>query len=60
MTYYAVKTTLSDGTEVILRLAVRSSQVTSYITALVPLLIVVLVVLSNKFTMRKENAYGCC
>ncbi len=44
MTYYAVKTTLSDGTEVILRLAVRSSQVTSYITALVPLLIVVLVV----------------
>ncbi len=44
MTYYAVKTTLSDGTELILRLAVRSSQVTSYITALVPLLIVVLVV----------------
>ena len=44
MTYYAVKTTLSDGTEVILRLAVRSSQVTSYITAFVPLLIVVLVV----------------
>ncbi len=44
MTYYAVKTTLSDGTEVILRLAVRSSQITSYITALVPLLIVVLVV----------------
>ncbi len=44
MTYYAVKTTLSDDTEVILRLAVRSSQVTSYITALVPLLIVVLVV----------------
>ncbi len=44
MTYYAVKTTLSDGAEVILRLAVRSSQVTSYITALVPLLIVVLVV----------------
>ncbi len=44
MTYYAVKTALSDGTEVILRLAVRSSQVTSYISALIPLLIVVLVV----------------
>lgn len=44
MTYYAVKTTLSDGDIVILRLAVRSSQVTSYITALVPLLIAVLVV----------------
>ena len=43
MTYYAVKTTLSDGSEVILRLAVRSSEVTSYITSLIPLLIVVLV-----------------
>ena len=44
MTYYATKTTLSDGSEIILRLAVKSSQVTSYITALVPLLIVVLAV----------------
>ena len=43
MTYYAVKTVLADGSEVVLRLAVRSSQVTSYITSLVPLLIVVLV-----------------
>ena len=42
MTYYAVKTSLADGSEVILRLAVRSSQVTSYITSLIPLLIVVL------------------
>ena len=42
MTYYAVKTTLSDGSEVILRLAVRSSEITSYITALTPWLIVVL------------------
>lgn len=42
MTYYAVKTTLSDGGEVILRLAVRSSEITSYITALTPWLIVVL------------------
>lgn len=44
MTYYATKTTLSDGSEVILRLEVKSSRVTSYITALVPLLIVVLAV----------------
>ena len=44
MTYYAVKTALSDGSEVVLRLAVRSSQVTSYITSFVPLLIFVLVV----------------
>ena len=42
MTYYAVKTALADGSEVVLRLAVRSSQVTSYITSLIPLLIVVL------------------
>ena len=42
MTYYAVKTTLSDGIEVVLRLAVRSSEVSSYITALIPWLIVVL------------------
>ncbi len=44
MTYYAVKTMLSDGSEVVLRLAVRSSEVTSYITALIPLLIIVLTV----------------
>ena len=44
MTYYATKTTLSDGREIILRLAVKSSQVTSYITALLPLLIAVLAV----------------
>ena len=42
MTYYAIRTSLADGSEVVLRLAVRSSQVTSYITSLVPLLIVVL------------------
>ena len=42
MTYYAVKTALADGSEIVLRLAVRSSQVTSYITSLIPLLIVVL------------------
>ena len=44
MTYYAVKSALADGSEVVLRLAVRSSQVTSYITSLIPLLIVVLAV----------------
>ena len=42
MTYYAVKSALEDGSEIVLRLAVRSSQVTSYITSLIPLLIVVL------------------
>ena len=44
MTYYATKTALSDGTEVILRLAVRSSQVTPYFNAIVPLFILVLAV----------------
>lgn len=42
MTYYAVMTTLEDGEEVILRLAVKSSRITSYITSLIPLLLVVL------------------
>ena len=44
MTYYATKTALSDGTEVIFRLAVRSSQVTPYFTAIIPLFILVLAV----------------
>ena len=44
MTYYATKTALSDGTQVILRLAVRSSQVTPYFTTIIPLLILVLAV----------------
>ena len=44
MTYYATKTALSDGTEVILRLAVRSSQVTPYFTAIIPLFILVLAI----------------
>ena len=44
MTYYAVKTSLYDGSEVVLRLSVRSSEISSYISALVPLLIVVLAV----------------
>ena len=44
MTYYATKTVLSDGTQVILRLAVRSSQVTPYFTAIIPLFILVLAV----------------
>ena len=42
MTYYATKTSLSNGTEVILRLAVRSSQVATYFTAIIPLFILVL------------------
>ena len=44
MTYYATKSALSDGTEVILRLAVRSSQVTPYFSAIIPLFILVLAV----------------
>lgn len=44
MTYYATLKELSDGTQVVLRLAVRSSDVTPYITALIPLLVLVLVI----------------
>ncbi|MBQ9117758.1 MAG: PAS domain S-box protein [Clostridia bacterium] len=44
MTYYALKTRLADGTEIILRLAVKSSQINGYLGVALPILIVVLVV----------------
>ena len=44
MTYYALKTELSDGTEIILRLAIKSSQINGYLKVALPILIVVLVV----------------
>ena len=44
MTYYALKTELSDGTEIILRLAIKSSQINGYLRVALPILIVVLIV----------------
>ncbi len=44
MSYYATKTALADGTEVILRLAVRSSEITPYFSAIIPLFVLVLIV----------------
>ena len=44
MTYYAILTTLGDGTTVVLRLAVWENHITTYITALLPLLLLVLLV----------------
>lgn len=44
MTYYALKTELADGTEIILRLAVKSSQINGYLGVALPILIVVLIV----------------
>ena len=63
MTYYALKTELSDGSEIILRLAVKSSQINGYLGVALPILIVVLVlclicsiiisnVLSNKISSK--------
>ncbi len=43
MTYYALKTKLTDGSEIVLRLAVKNSQITPYITYSIPILLVVLV-----------------
>ena len=68
MTYYALKTELSDGTEIILRLAIKSSQINGYLRVALPILIVVLVVcliasivisnvLSNKIS-RKITEVG--
>lgn len=61
MTYYALKTQLADGREIILRLAVKSSQINGYLGVALPILAVVLVaclifsivisnLLSNKIT----------
>lgn len=44
MTYYALKTELADGTEIVLRLAVKSSQINGYLGVALPILIVVLVI----------------
>ncbi len=44
MTYYALKTQLSDGTAIIVRLAVRSSEVISYFLTALPFLILSLIV----------------
>ena len=44
MTYYAVKTRFDDGTEAILRLAVRSAEINGYIVSNLPFLFVALIV----------------
>ena len=44
MTYYAVKTRFADGTEAILRLAVRSAEINGYIVSNLPFLFVALIV----------------
>lgn len=43
MTYYALKTELADGREIVLRLAVKSSQINDYLGVALPILIVVLI-----------------
>ena len=44
MTYYAMKGALSDGSEVIVRLAVRSSEISSYLLPAMPFLILSLLI----------------
>ena len=44
MTYYAVKTTLDSGRQIVLRLAVKNSQIDGYLGVAIPILIIVLVV----------------
>lgn len=44
MTYYAMKTNLSDGTEIIVRLALKSSHTGGYISVVLPIFISVLIV----------------
>ncbi|MBQ7906344.1 MAG: hypothetical protein IJ309_00055 [Clostridia bacterium] len=44
MTYYAMKVTLDDQSVVVLRIAIRSSEVSAYLSVTIPLFIVVLIV----------------
>ena len=44
MTYYALKTELADGTDIIIRLAVKSNQLNEYLGVALPILIIVLIV----------------
>ncbi len=44
MTYYAIKSSLNDSSEIVVRLAIKSSEITSYINVTLPLLIVVLLI----------------
>ncbi len=44
MTYYAVKTSFSDGSEAVLRLAVRSAEIDDYIISTIPYLCAALIV----------------
>ena len=44
MTYYAMRVTLDNGQEVILRLAIRSSEITPFVELATPLLIIVLII----------------
>lgn len=70
MTYYAVVTELSDGEEVVLRLAVRSAEVNDYILATFPFLVLALLLsalvtgifaerLSTKVTRRVTDISAC-
>ena len=57
LTYYAVSTTLENGEVIVLRVAVHSSEISSYFAAMIPFLLLVLVlslaisgVLSNRLS----------
>ena len=64
MTYYAMKTTLSDNSEVIVRLAVKSSQITEYFNLAIPIMVIVLVaalvvslILAELFSRKFSNKF---
>ncbi len=64
MTYYAMKTTLSDNTEIIIRLAIKSSQITEYFNLALPIMFIVLVialivslVLADIFSKKLSNKF---
>lgn len=58
MTYYALLTTLDNGEEVVVRLAIKGSEVTSYVLPSIPFLVIALVVatvLAGIFTRKLSS-----
>lgn len=58
MTYYALKTQFADGTEAILRLAVRSAEINGYIVSNLPFLFIALIIsaiIAGIFAKKMSN-----
>lgn len=57
MTYYAIKTSLADGREIVVRLAIKNSRINAYLGVALPILIAVLV-LSLIVSLVASNVFS--